>query len=205
MNKPGEPVLRCEVISWASVCRLASKLARSIRAADFHPDIVVAIARGGWIPARLLCDHLDLFNLVSVRIAHYTGAAKSEQARMVNPLGVDIRDKNVLLVDDVSDSGDTLQLALQHLREHSPRELRLAVLHHKQVASVTPDFLAHRVIRWRWIIYPWALVEDLGGFIRHMEPTPTTIEEAAERLQRDYRLRVSHQVLEDIFAQLNVP
>lgn len=202
MDKSVEPVLRCEVITWGRVCLLASKLARTIRAADFRPDIVVAIARGGYVPARLLCDQLDLYNLVSLRIAHYTGAEKSEQARMVSPLGVDIRDKKVLLVDDVSDSGDTLQLALQHLRTLAPRELRLAVLHHKQCASVVPDFFAQRVIRWRWITYPWAVVEDLSGFIRRMQPSPDTIEEAAARLQQEYRIKVTRQVLDDVFALL---
>jgi len=205
MDSTREPVLRCEVVSWARVCRLASKLACAIRAADFHPDIVVAIARGGYVPARLLCDQLDLYNLVSLRIAHYTGAEKSGQARMVSPLGVDVRNKNVLLVDDVSDSGDTLQLALDNLRAQGPRQLRVAVLHHKQVASLVPDFYAKRVIRWRWITYPWAVVEDLSGFIRRMHPRPATLEEAAVRLQQDYRIRVSRQILEDVFAQLAGP
>ena len=197
-----EQNLRCELVSWTRVCRLASKLARAIRAADFHPDIVVAIARGGYIPARLLCDQLNLYNLTSLRITHYTGAEKSSQARIVSPLGVDIKNKNVLLVDDVSDSGDTLQLALQHINELAPRELRTAVLHHKQCASVVPDFFAQRVIRWRWITYPWAVVEDIGGFIRHMQPVPITVEEATARLQQEYRIKASSQIIEDIFAQL---
>ena len=197
-----EQNLRCELVSWTRVCRLASKLARAIRAADFHPDIVVAIARGGYIPARLLCDQLNLYNLTSLRITHYTGAEKSSQARIVSPLGVDIENKNVLLVDDVSDSGDTLQLALQHINGLAPRELRTAVLHHKQCASVVPDFFAQRVIRWRWITYPWAVVEDIGGFIRHMQPVPITVEEATARLQQEYRIKASSQIIEDIFAQL---
>lgn len=203
MDNTPEPVLRCEVVGWALVYRLASKLARIIRAADFHPDIVVAIARGGWIPARLLCDHLDLYNLVSLRIAHYIGAEKSEQARMVYPLGVDIRGKDVLLVDDVSDSGDTLQLALKHIREQEPHQLRVAVLHHKPCASMKPDFFAKQVIAWRWITYPWALVEDLSGFVRRMHPAPKTIEQAAAHLQQEYRIKVSRRILEDVFAQLS--
>ncbi len=204
MDSAVEPILRCEVITWRHVCRLASKLARVIRAADFRPDIVVAIARGGYIPARLLCDQLDLYNLISLRIAHYVGTEKTGQARIVSGLGEDLRGKNVLLVDDVSDSGDTLELAMQHINARGPRQLRVAVLHHKQCASLVPDFFAQRVIRWRWITYPWAVVEDLGGFIRRMEPMPTSIEEAALRLQQDYRIKVSRLILEDIFAQLAV-
>lgn len=204
MTKATEPVLRCEIVSWGDVSSLASRVAGKIRAANFHPDIVVAIARGGCIPARLLCDQLDLYNLTSLRITHYTGAEKSAEARMISPLGVDISEKNVLLVDDVSDSGDTLRLALEHLRTFGPRQLRLAVLHHKQCSSLTPDFYGRRVIHWRWITYPWAVVEDLGGFIRRMQPQPSTIEEAADRLRQDYRITASRRILEDIFAQLAI-
>lgn len=201
MGSTTEPVLRCEVVSWGEVSRLASRLAGRIREAGCHPDIVVAIARGGYVPARLLCDHLNLYNLTSLRIAHYIGAKASGRAHLISSLGEDIRGKSVLLVDDVSDSGDTLQLAVEHIETLAPRELRVAVLHHKQGASLVPDFYGQRVIHWRWITYPWAVIEDLGGFLRRMSPVPTTIDEAAARLQQDYHIRVSRRILQDILAQ----
>jgi hypoxanthine phosphoribosyltransferase len=202
MEKSFAPTLRVEVITWGAVTRLASRLAGTIRAAAYHPDLVVAIARGGYIPARLLCDHLSLYNLTSLRIAHYTGAEINGQARIVSPLATDIKDKRILLVDDVSDSGDTLALALEHLKALAPQELRLAVLQHKVNASIVPDFYAQKIIHWRWITYPWALVEDLGGFLRAMQPVPATPEQAAACLAQQYGISVPRKVLEDVLAGL---
>lgn len=94
---------RCERVSWAAVQRLARKLAADIRADRFNPQAIVAIGRGGYVPARLLCDHLDLSDLRSIRIAHYTaGAEKQRRARLVDGLCRDLGGRRVLLVDDAA-------------------------------------------------------------------------------------------------------
>ena len=107
----------CELVSWRRVAMLSNKLAQKIKQDQFKPDIVIAIARGGYVPARILCDRLDIYNLTSIRIAHYTGGStKLELARLSIPLGIDIKGMQVLLVDDVTDTGDTFRLALEHVR-----------------------------------------------------------------------------------------
>ncbi|OOZ75377.1 hypothetical protein BOW50_11935 [Solemya velum gill symbiont] len=75
--------LRCELVSQETVYDLVYKLAEEIRASDYHPDLVVAISRGGFTPARVLCDVLGLFNLTSVRVVHYSKAAVHEQQAFV--------------------------------------------------------------------------------------------------------------------------
>ena len=45
---------RCELISWRRVYLLARKLAYVINGDNFQPDVIVAIARGGYVPARIL-------------------------------------------------------------------------------------------------------------------------------------------------------
>ena len=59
-----EPI-RCELISWTAVQHLTRSLAAKIRASGFRPDVVVAIARGAYVPARLLCDHLDIMEQIA--------------------------------------------------------------------------------------------------------------------------------------------
>ena len=87
---------------------------------QFKPDIVIAIARGGYVPARILCDRLDIYNLTSIRIAHYTGGStKLELARLSIPLGIDIKGMQVLLVDDVTDTGDTSYMLHRRLKRPS--------------------------------------------------------------------------------------
>ena len=52
--------LRCELISWAEVERLCQRLAGLIKETGFRPDLVIAIGRGGYVPARLLCDYMHI-------------------------------------------------------------------------------------------------------------------------------------------------
>jgi hypoxanthine phosphoribosyltransferase len=117
---------------------------------------------------------------------------------------VDVSGKRVLLVDDVSDSGDTFDVAIRHIRERStPRELRTAVLHHKTVSRYEPDYYAHKIVKWRWLVYPWALVEDVSGFIRAMKPVPRNPREVAARLERDHDLRLSQHDLATVLAAMD--
>jgi len=194
----------CELIGWKEFERLARKLALQIRADEFKPDIIVAIGRGGYLPARIVSDSLDLMALASFRIEHYAGAHKRRQARVKYPLAVDVSGMRVLLMDDVSDSGDTFDVAIRHIRERStPRDLRTAVLHHKTTSRYEPDYYAHRIVKWRWLVYPWALVEDVGGFVRAMKPVPKTPREIARRLAREHGLRLSQQDLAAVLAAMD--
>ena len=60
--------MRCELVTWGQVYRLSWRLADLIRKSGFAPDLIVAVARGGYVPARLLCDFLD--NLRSGQYSH---------------------------------------------------------------------------------------------------------------------------------------
>ena len=194
--------LKVELVSSAMVTRLCRKLAHKIQDSGFNPDIVICIARGGYIPARLICDYLNIYNLTSIRIKHYTGSDKSETARLLEPLSIDIQGMNVLLLDDIDDTSDTLQLAQDYLKGLNPKEIKVAVLHHKISSTLTPDFFAQKIIRWRWITYPWAIVEDVLGFVKKMQPQPSTIEQAIERTAQDYGIKISKQVMQDVFRLL---
>jgi hypoxanthine phosphoribosyltransferase len=192
---------RCELVSWATVQRLARVLAARIRDARFKPDIVVAIGRGGYVPARLLCDYLDITDLRSIRIVHYTaGAQKQRRARLVDGLCRDLEGKRVLLVDDVSDTGDTLELARRHLLEHGAGPVRIAVLHHKLTSVLEPDFIAQRIIKWRWITYPWAVVEDVAGFLARLPQRPADADEAVALLRQQHGLQVSRVLVAEVLA-----
>lgn len=191
--------MRCELVTWGQVYRLSRRLAGMIRSAGFEPDVIVAVARGGYVPARLLCDFLDIYNLVSIRIAHYeAGAHITPKARLSSPLSVDVHGLKVLLVDDVSDTGDTLALAIEHIQSFAPAQMKVAVLQHKQVSPIMPDFYAQKILAWRWLIYPWAVIEDLGGFLTAMSPRPASAEEALARLKSEYRIQISPRTIEDV-------
>jgi uncharacterized protein len=149
----------------------------------------------------LLCDLLDLYDLVSMRIAHYRcGAQRTPEVKLSSPLSVDVQGLDVLLVDDVSDTGDTLRLALDHVRGFGPRSVKVAVLHHKRVSPVVPDFYGKKVLAWRWLIYPWAVMEDLNGFLAAMDPDPDSPERLVERLRMDHGIKVPTRLAADVLA-----
>jgi hypoxanthine phosphoribosyltransferase len=198
-----QAAIQCELVTWNRCHALARKLARLVRESGYRPDIIVAIGRGGYMPGRILSDFLDVMDLTSFKIEHYRAAQKDRKARVRYPLTADLTGRRVLLVDDVSDSGDTFRVALEHLRGCGPAaEVRTAVLHHKTVSAYAPDYFAQKVVKWRWLIYPWALAEDLGSFIRAMSPRPTDPGEIARRLQDEHGIRVPRPVLADVLAML---
>jgi len=191
----------CEIISWNSVHELARGLAGKIADSGYRPEVIVAIGRGGWVPGRILSDFLGQMNLTSFKIEHYLNTQKAKTAQVRYPLAAEVAGLRVLLVDDVADSGETFAVALEHLnRRGPPAELRTAVLHYKTCSPYVPDYYAKKVVKWRWITYPWAVAEDIGSFIRAMEPRPASLDEVARRLAADQGIRVPRKLLRDILA-----
>ncbi len=200
------PMMPCELISWAEVQRLSLALARRILNSDYRPEVIVAIGRGGYVPARLLCDYLDSMELTSIKIEHYlAGSHKTEQAVIKYPLCADIEDKRVLLVDDVNDSGDTLEVAVAHLQSFKPARIRTAVMHLKTTSHYPIDFYARKIIKWRWLIYPWATYEDITAFLQRLSPPPSDLEDARRKLHKQFDIRITQRQLKDIdmLRQLN--
>lgn len=190
-----------ELIAWEECERLARLLAGKIRESGFAPQAVLAIARGGVVPARLLCDHLDIMEMACLRVAHYQAHHKSPEAKVCQSLSLDLTDQRVLLVDDVSDTGDSFEAALAYLRAHAtPREVRTCALHHKRTSTYVPDYFGGLITEWRWLTYPWAVLEDLGGFIEEAGLVGASPAHIAETLQQRHGFRPTEQQIEDALA-----
>ena len=172
-----------------------------IKTSGYRPDLVIAIGRGGYVPARLLCDYLDIMALTSIKIEHYlSGSTKQQEAVIRYPLCSDIENLRVLLVDDVNDSGDTLKVAVDYLESLKPGEVRSAVMHNKIVTDTPVDYFAKKVVKWRWLIYPWALKEDIAEFIKRSSPRPATLADAQQLLAENFDIQISQRQLKDIYT-----
>jgi len=167
--------------TWEDVERLSEELAQKIIESGFEPDVVVAISRGGFDPARILCDQLGIRRLASVQVEFYSGIQDTaEKPRIVYPLNADVRGKRVLLVDDVSDTGDSLMLAKEHVLAGSPGELKVATLHIKPWTSLRPDYHASETEA--WIVYPWEPVESIRSIAAKLEKNGYPDREIREKL-----------------------
>lgn len=197
------PPIPYELISWNRFHAQARKLAGQVRASGFRPDTIVAIGRGGYMPARVLSDFLDLLDLNTFKVEHYQSNLVNRQATVRYPLTGSLKGRKVLLVDDVSDSGDTFIAAIRHVNEQGgPAEVRTAVLHHKIVSSYTPDYFVQRIVKWRWIIYPWAVAEDLSSLIRGFAQPPWDEDLILDRLAVEHGIRIGKPLLRDVLAMM---
>ena len=154
--------------SWDEVVSLVTQITGQIKECNFDPDIVIAMSRGGFNPARILCDHLNIKRLASIQIEYYTGIGTTTKTpHVVFPLNADVEGLNVLIVDDVADTGHSLRLAIEQIQKNRPQAMKTATIHTKPWSSLKPDFYALEVNE--WIVYPWEIVESLNSVIRMMK------------------------------------
>ena len=140
--------------SWEDAEKANASLTEKINSSGFTPDIIIAISRGGLVPSRLLSDSLNVPVLYTIRISFYSSVGtRMEKPEVTQPLSVDITGKKLLIVDDISDSGRSLELAEQYLTPLNPAEIRTATIHYKPGSIFKPDFFIFTTKA--WIIYPW--------------------------------------------------
>jgi hypoxanthine phosphoribosyltransferase len=194
---------RCQLITWSEAARMSKELAKRIHASGYNPDIIIAIGRGGYVPGRIVCDYLLFRDLTTIKIEHWGVAATlDKEAHIRFGLSIDISGLKVLVVDDITDTGDTLMAALKYITNQGPVEVKTAVLQHKTCSSYIPDFYVHKIITWRWIIYPWAIFEDLSGFIQRTLEDEYTAEEIQQRLYRDFQLSMDSRSITEVLNQM---
>lgn len=152
--------MKIVALNWKDVQFLTLSLARKIIESSFLPDIIVGVARGGWVTARLLSDLLNVKDLASMKIEFYKSIGKRDGKPVITqPISESPYGKSVLIVDDVADTGESLLLAKSHVDSMGAKEVKLATLHMKPWSKVAPDFYVE--LTDAWIIYPWEFRESL--------------------------------------------
>ena len=143
------------------MCRNISK---EIKNSGYEPDVIIALARGGWFAGRVLCDFLGLDDLSSLKIEHYVGAPAidSGEPYIKYPLsdGV-IEGKRVLIVDDIVDTGESMLSAKAYVKVRNPLEVKTASLQYLGSSKIDPDYVGERLEDWAWMVYPWNFMEDM--------------------------------------------
>ena len=148
-------------VSWSEVHKLSLKLAEAIVRSKYVPDMIIGILRGGFIVARILADALDVDELGVVEVKFYKSVGeRAERPIITQPLVVEVRDKNVLIVDDVVDSGRTLEIVSQQVRLRGAKKVKSAALFVKPRSIINPDYYVIKTTK--WILFPW----ELGEFLR---------------------------------------
>lgn len=140
--------------SWEDIMKDTEVLAGKIKK-NFKPDGVVVIALGGWIPARIMKNFIpsEYYSFGCKSYDDGNNQVKTFKIYQTIP-SRNIVGKNILIFDEVCDSGRTLRVVNDIIQKMKPIKICTAVLHQKAQAKFQPDFFA-RKIKDIWIHYPW--------------------------------------------------
>jgi hypoxanthine phosphoribosyltransferase len=129
-----------------------------IQESDFAPDLLVGIARGGLEPLAILSNEqmFDTKNTRIINLSSYDGQEQSELKLLTQLHAEDYKGfKNILVVDDVADSGKSLKFAVAKLSAliGDKAAIKIATLFYKKKSVVVPDYYAEETDK--WIVFPW--------------------------------------------------
>lgn len=145
-----------EVLTWPAFGDATTELATSIARSGYRPGIILGIARGGLLPAASMAYALNVKNVFMMSVEFYTGIdQRLDFPVMLPPLldAVDIKGAQLLVVDDVADTGGTLKLVKEFCAEHVA-DVRCAVLFEKPRSLVKCEYVWKRTDR--WVNFPWS-------------------------------------------------
>jgi len=150
------PATEVEVLTWTAFGDAGRELAMLVARDGYRPGIILGIARGGLLPAAAMAYALDVKNVFMMSVEFYTGVdQRLDFPVMLPPLlnAVDIKGAQLLVVDDVADTGGTLKLVKEFCAEHVA-DVRCAVLFEKPRSLVKCEYVWKRTDR--WVNFPWS-------------------------------------------------
>ncbi|HNQ91314.1 MAG TPA: xanthine phosphoribosyltransferase [Alphaproteobacteria bacterium] len=136
-------------VSWQEIHVLAKKLSLRLKESGKQWDRIIAIARGGMVPACLLAYELDIRVVETISIKSYDFQTQSEAVLLSAPedLGTG---QGCLVIDDLSDTGNTFRFLRGKLPDAS-----FACIHVKPQGRAQADFFVEEVAQDTWIFLPW--------------------------------------------------
>ncbi|MFX0068880.1 MAG: phosphoribosyltransferase [Promethearchaeota archaeon] len=169
--------------NWNQIYTMLLELSEKIKKSNFKPDVILGVARGGWVVGRIMSDLLSNKHTANLKIEFYTDIAKTAKTpKITQPVSTDVMDKRVLVCDDVSDTGKSLAVAVEYLKEKATKEIKVACLHKKSWSIFTPDFYIADTDD--WIIYPWEVKETIDKIVKRMKEEGKSNLEIIEELNK---------------------
>lgn len=170
-----------EYYSPTKIFHMSQKLGIKILESGFKPNCLVGISRGGLWIVRILADILDISDIFTIFIKYYTGIAETREKPEIlqKPPEHFIKNRTIVIVDDVADKGYSLQAAVNLLKSMNVGDVKTATLHYKPWSIIKPDYYVKETSS--WIIYPWEIYETIRMI---MEKKGLTYEEKVKELRR---------------------
>ncbi|BCU68979.1 phosphoribosyltransferase [Stygiolobus caldivivus] len=186
------PKIPVKVVTWEEVVEWSTRLAEIIKEDNYQPDVIIAIARGGLVPARIVADVLGVMDVISIKVEHWVETAShTPQAKVKYVYKLDLSGKKTLIIDDITDTGDSVELAKKYVVDYfSPSVIKTATMQYiKPVAKVKPDYVASIVEDWTWFMYPWNYWEDEINLVKKLLNEGIKIDELEGKFEESYGVK----------------
>lgn len=178
------------------------ELGRQILASEFRPNFIVGVWRGGTPVGIMVQELLDFYGVetdhISIRTSSYSGLNKRVGKVRVHGLSYLVSAMNaedsLLIVDDVFDTGLSVNAVLKKLRDKSrknlPRDVRVATAYYKPAKNKTnfePDFFTHKTNE--WLVFPHEMEGLSRGEIKANKPHLTSVIESLDPIMAPVKMR----------------
>ncbi len=135
------------------------KVSQQIKQSNYQKfDYVIAINRGGAVLGRFLSDLLAV-PMGAFAMASYVGVNLSKELKITQELNLDLKNKQILLVDEICDTGNTFVKAIKYLAKFEPSKVVTASLVVKSHSVYQPDFWVEQIDK--WVVFPYEIRETI--------------------------------------------
>jgi hypoxanthine phosphoribosyltransferase len=144
--------MKKQYYSWDHFHTLVGEVKKKVKST---PNIIISIGKGGSIPGVILAEMFECNNL-NLGLKSYKGQTRGSIHEYQSIKYFDgLRDANILIVDDIADSGETMEYAVKKLKGNGCEKIETASVFYKPCSKFKPDSFAEEVEETTWIIQPW--------------------------------------------------
>lgn len=139
------------VLEKGEIARRVAEVARKISSDYQDKDLVIiGVLKGAFVFMADLVRHLTIdVRLDFIGVSSYgSGTCSSEKICLTKEIGIDLADRDVLLVEDIVDTGLTLVFLVDYLKSCGPRSVKICTLIDKlerRKVVLDVDYVCHRV------------------------------------------------------------
>lgn len=127
-------------------------------------DVIVSIVRGGAIVSRIFSGLLDATPITNITMTSYKGIKKLNKPIITEEPETDFTDKTILIVDEVSDTGATFEVALDYFKKKKTKKIFTLAPYIKPHTTFIPDYWQRSIDS--WIVFPYEIRETYDGFVK---------------------------------------
>jgi hypoxanthine phosphoribosyltransferase len=155
--------MKFKYLSWEDIEKSCLNMYSTMSYDKYKPDIVIGLLWGGVVPTRLFVDFLDIekTNVKAIYASLYKGIASRGGEAEIIPHYVkeDIEGKKVLLLDDIKDSGKTMNAALRELVVLNCEVKTATLVWRSKNKGIAPDYYDIEIADDTWVSFPWEKFE----------------------------------------------